>query len=51
MTVNGISIMGLLTLGAGPGSEIEIVAKGTAAAAALAALLDLIARGFDEEKT
>lgn len=49
-TVNGISIMGLLTLGAGPGTEIEIRAIGPAAAEALAALLDLINRGFDEEK-
>ncbi len=50
-TVNGISIMGLLTLGAGPGSEIEISAKGPAAQEALAALVDLVSRGFDEEKT
>jgi phosphocarrier protein len=49
VTVAGISIMGLLMLGAGPGTEVEIAAKGPAGEAALSALLDLIARGFDEE--
>jgi phosphocarrier protein HPr len=47
--VAGTSIMGLLTLGAGPGSEIEIEAEGREAGPALKAVLALIARGFDEE--
>jgi phosphocarrier protein len=49
VTVAGISIMGLLTLGAGPGSEIELTARGPEAEAAIAALIELIARGFGEE--
>lgn len=46
--VPGTSIMGLLTLGAGPGAEIEIEAEGKDAGPALKAVLALIARGFDE---
>jgi phosphocarrier protein len=49
VTVAGISIMGLLTLGAGPGAEIELTARGPEAAMALAALLELISGGFGEE--
>jgi phosphocarrier protein len=49
-TVGGTSIMGLMALGAGPGSEIEITARGTQAEEALAAILRLVERGFDEEK-
>jgi len=49
VTVAGISIMGLLTLGAGPGTEIELTARGPEAEAALAALVELITRGFGEE--
>jgi phosphocarrier protein len=48
-TVAGVSIMGLLTLGAGPGAEIELTARGPEAEMALAALLDLVSGGFGEE--
>jgi phosphocarrier protein len=48
MTVNGKSIMGVMTLAAECGSTILIRAAGDDAAAALAALTDLVARGFDE---
>jgi phosphocarrier protein len=46
--VSGHSIMGLMMLAAGPGSSVRIVCTGPQAAAALAALEDLIARHFDE---
>lgn len=49
VTVAGISIMGLLTLGAGPGSEIALTARGPDAEAALAALISLVASGFGED--
>ena len=48
MTVPGVSIMGLLLLGAGKGCEIEVVCEGAEAAAALAALRALVADGFSE---
>lgn len=48
MTVNGKSIMGVMTLAAECGSAIRIRASGEDADAALAALVDLVARGFDE---
>ncbi len=48
VSVDGRSIMGLMMFGAGPGSEIQLSATGTEAEAAMAALTDLIARGFDE---
>jgi len=48
MTVAGTSIMGLMMLAAGPGTEIELRASGADAAAAMAALIDLIERKFDE---
>jgi phosphocarrier protein len=47
-TVDGRSIMGLMMLAAGPGSELQLCATGAQAAAAIAALSDLIGRGFDE---
>jgi phosphocarrier protein HPr len=47
--VSGLSIMGLMMLAAGPGSLLEIRAKGKDALAALAALTDLVNRKFDEE--
>ena len=47
-TVDARSIMGLLMLGAGNGSAVEICAEGSEAAEAVAALLDLVARKFDE---
>lgn len=47
--VAGSSIMGLMMLGAGIGSEISITAKGRQAQAALDALSDLIANKFGED--
>lgn len=49
VTVNALSIMGLLTLGAGNGCGLMIAAEGPDAEAAVAALRDLVARRFDEE--
>ncbi len=46
--VDGRSIMGLMMFGAGPGTEIQLSAVGPDAEAAMAALTDLVARGFDE---
>jgi len=48
ITVPGVSIMGLLLLGAGRGCEIEVVCEGVQAAAALTALKALVADGFSE---
>ena len=47
-SVAGISILGLMLLGAGPGTELTLEATGPEAEQALAALGDLIERGFDE---
>jgi phosphocarrier protein len=47
--VCGRSIMGLMMLAAGIGCEIELRASGSGAGPALAALVDLIDRKFDEE--
>ena len=47
--VSGLSILGLMMLAAGPGSEIEIETAGNDAAAALAALAKLVDGGFDED--
>ncbi|HEY2111206.1 MAG TPA: HPr family phosphocarrier protein [Dongiaceae bacterium] len=49
LTANGRSIMGLMMLSAGVGNDIEVVASGPQAEAALAAVLDLIGRKFDED--
>jgi phosphocarrier protein len=49
VTVDARSIMGLLMLGAGNGSSIDIAAEGSDAEAAIAALADLVARKFDED--
>ena len=46
--VDGKSIMGLLTLAAGPGMKLEIETQGCDADLALVALSDLIASGFAE---
>jgi len=46
--VDGKSIMGLLLLAAAQGSAIRITADGADEEQALAALCDLIKRGFDE---
>ena len=48
-TVDAQSIMGLMMLAAGQGSEVEIEAEGAEASAALDALCALIARRFDED--
>ena len=47
--VSGLSILGLMMLAAGPGSEIEIETAGKDADAALAALAALVDGGFDED--
>lgn len=47
-SVSGTSILGLMLLGAGEGTELMLQAEGTDEEAALAALVDLIERGFDE---
>lgn len=49
VTVNALSIMGLLMLGAGNGCTIDISAEGAEAEAAIAGLVDLVARKFDED--
>ncbi len=49
-TVDAQSIMGLMMLGAGPGSQLEISAEGAEAQAALESLCQLIADRFDEER-
>lgn len=46
--VNGKSIMGIMTLAAGRGSQIKIEAVGPDAARAIAALTKLIHNGFGE---
>jgi phosphocarrier protein HPr len=48
-SVDGRSIMGLMMFGAGPGTELQLSASGPQAEAAMTALADLIARGFDED--
>ena len=47
--VSGLSILGLMMLAAGPGSEIEIETAGRDADAALVALAALVDDGFDED--
>ena len=47
-SVSGRSIMGLMMLAAGPGTELEISASGRDAARAVAALAKLVSNGFDE---
>jgi phosphocarrier protein HPr len=49
MSVGGLSIMGLMMFGAGPGTELQLTAIGPDAEPAMAALLELIGRGFDED--
>jgi phosphocarrier protein HPr len=49
LAANGRSIMGLMMLSAGVGNDVELSARGRDADAALAAILDLIARKFDED--
>jgi phosphocarrier protein HPr len=46
--VDGKSILGLLTLAAGPGMQLEIETNGSDGDAALSALCELIESGFGE---
>lgn len=49
-TVGATSIMGILALGAGPGTTITVAARGAEAQAALDALENLVADRFGEEE-
>jgi phosphocarrier protein HPr len=49
-TVGGDSIMGILTLGAGPGSTITVSASGAQAREVLDALADLVSSRFGEDE-
>lgn len=49
-TVNGLSIMGILTLGAGIGSHITIGTRGPQAQEALDAIDTLVASRFGEDE-
>lgn len=49
LTANGRSIMGLMMLSAAIGNDVEVSAGGRQAEAALAAIIDLIGRKFDED--
>jgi phosphocarrier protein len=46
--VSACSIMGLMMLAAGPGSDIEVRAMGMGAVQAVSSLRGLVERGFDE---
>ena len=48
-TVSGRSILGLMMLGAGPGTELEISATGREAGEAIAVLRDIIEARFEED--
>ena len=48
--VNGTSIMGILTLGAGIGTSIAVIAKGDDARDALDAIAALVANRFGEDE-
>jgi phosphocarrier protein HPr len=48
-TVNGKSIMGIMMLAAGPGSKLQVHAKGQDAPQALVELEALLKRKFDED--
>ena len=49
MSASGTSILSLMMLAAGIGSVVRLEASGREAEPALAALIDLVRRGFDEE--
>ena len=49
-TVGGTSIMGILTLGAGIGTDITVTASGPQAEAALDAIAALVANRFGEDE-
>ena len=48
-SVGGTSIMGLMMLSAGTGSEITVEATGKQAAEAMDAIVELVVSGFGEE--
>lgn len=48
-SVDGTSIMGLMMLAAGPGTQVHLAAEGPEGPEALEALVNLIEQGFDEE--
>jgi len=48
-TVNGKSIMGLLTLGAARGSRLQVTCSGPDAEEAMAAVRQMFASGFGED--
>lgn len=50
VTVDARSIMGLLMLGAGKGCDVGVTAEGPDAQEAIDALIDLVARRFDEDQ-
>ena len=49
-TVDARSIMGLMMLGAGPGSMLDLTADGEQADAALDALCELVSARFEEDE-
>lgn len=49
--VDGKSILSILTLAAAQGSQLEIITSGRDAEAALAALCELVAQGFEIDTT
>ena len=49
-TVGGTSIMGILTLGAGPGMTITVTTAGADAAEAMEAIAALVANRFGEDE-
>ncbi|MEZ5825377.1 MAG: HPr family phosphocarrier protein [Geminicoccaceae bacterium] len=49
LSAHGTSILGLMMLAAGTGSEVVLEAHGPEAGPALDELCELIARGFDEQ--
>jgi phosphocarrier protein len=49
-TVTGTSIMGLMMLAAGRGTELDLTAEGDDAAAAMIAICELIANKFGERE-
>jgi phosphocarrier protein HPr len=49
LKVSALSIMGLMMLAAGPGTEVSISSDGREAEASLAALTALVKSRFDEE--
>lgn len=49
LTVSANSIMGLMLLAAGPGTDVKIEATGAAAEEAVTALVELVLARFEEE--